>query len=242
MSKKPPKHSERKQMPFYKTSRQIRREAPDYHLIVMEGSETEPPYFNALANKVNAQFANRVVEFVFHSIHGGTAKTVLEEAGIALKKNPRCRHVWLVYDKDQNSADDFNQVAQTCANRSSQEEEEEEVQWHALWSNNCFEVWFLLHFCTTIPTAQGYPEGKNYREHLCDLLTEHLGEKYTKSEKGMYQKLEIHLEAAIRNAERYEKEFAKTKATPADCDPFSTVYQLINELKLAGNQGKSANE
>lgn len=47
------------------------------------------------------------------------------------------------YNKDSFPASDFNEAV----NRAEQLNKENlEMQYHTVWSNECIEFWFLLHF------------------------------------------------------------------------------------------------
>ena len=51
------------------------------------------------------------------------------------------KHVWIVYDTDDFPADHIDRVLTLCIENST-----EETAFHAIWSNQCIELWFLLHF------------------------------------------------------------------------------------------------
>ena len=61
MSNKPPKKSDEKKkwMEPQRRSRNIAI-APEYHLIVSEGTKTEPNYFKALKDEINKNFTGRI--------------------------------------------------------------------------------------------------------------------------------------------------------------------------------------
>lgn len=50
------------------------------------------------------------------------------------------KHVWVVFDTDDFPADHINKTAQYCV-----EESTEDTIHHAIGSNQCIELWFLLH-------------------------------------------------------------------------------------------------
>ena len=51
--------------------------------------------------------------------------------------------IWCVYDKDSFPAKDFNGVV----HRAEQLNQiNPDIQYHAAWSNECIEFWFMLHF------------------------------------------------------------------------------------------------
>ena len=52
------------------------------------------------------------------------------------------KHVWIVYDTDDFPAENIDMVAQLCEEYNAQGE----TIYHAVWSNQCVELWYLLHF------------------------------------------------------------------------------------------------
>lgn len=113
---------------------------PEYHLIVSEGTKTEPNYFEAIKEKINRDYKDRIqVE-----IEGTGLNTVnlvnLAEKYVSESPNG-FKHVWVVYDKDDFPAEHFNLAAELCRTKTT-----ENTTYHALWSNQCVELWFLLHF------------------------------------------------------------------------------------------------
>lgn len=116
------------------------------HLVVSEGKETEPRYFEGLRSALSAA-NNRKIAIVVK----GTGKHTLDLLDFAVEY---CRyapetfdHVWLVFDKDDFPETDFNVMERKCAESS-----DESRTFHALWSNPCFELWPLLHLrYTTAP-------------------------------------------------------------------------------------------
>lgn len=49
------------------------------------------------------------------------------------------KHVWIVYDTDDFPAKRINKTNELCINMST-----EETQYHAIWSNQCIELWFCF--------------------------------------------------------------------------------------------------
>ena len=113
---------------------------PEYHLIVTEGTKTEPEYFTAIKNLINQQYSERIHLEIRG--RGENTVTLFESAKQIAENDPNgCKHVWIVYDKDDFPAEHFNRTAELCANSSS-----DGRTYHAIWSNQCIELWFLLHF------------------------------------------------------------------------------------------------
>ena len=109
------------------------------HLVVSEGKETEPRYFEGVRAALGAANERKVAIVV-----KGTGRHTLDLLDFAVE---HCRyapetfdHVWLVYDKDDFPASDFDAMERKCNELSDGSR-----TFHALWSNPCFELWPLLH-------------------------------------------------------------------------------------------------
>ena len=118
MSRKPVKRGDRNKA--WRSS--VRQGSPRYrtvqmtrHLVVTEGTETEPRYFNGmrlLLGEANGRKVNVVVRST-----GKHTMGLLEYAKEACRRSPDVYdHVWLVYDKDDFS-DENSQAG--CTNASN---------------------------------------------------------------------------------------------------------------------------
>lgn len=112
------------------------------HLVVSEGKETEPRYFEGVRAALGAANGRKVAIVV-----KGTGKHTLDLLDFAVE---HCRyapetfdHVWLVFDKDDFPAADFDAMERKCTELSDGSR-----TFHALWSNLCFELWPLC-ICAT---------------------------------------------------------------------------------------------
>ncbi|MBQ8540809.1 MAG: RloB domain-containing protein [Clostridia bacterium] len=191
---------------------------PEYHLIVTEGTKTEPEYFYAIKELINQRYSERI----HLEIQGKGENTVslFESAKRLAEDNPNgCKHVWIVYDKDDFPAEHFNLTEQLCKNNSSNGR-----TYHAIWSNQCIELWFLLHF--------DYLQSDIRREEYYPKLNQRLKQlgkgDYRKNRNDMFSILRPKLDTAISNAKKLYEE--KQGLTPTDASPCTTVFQLIETL------------
>ena len=131
--------------------------------------------------------------------------------------------IWCVYDKDSFPAEHFNQVEERAFNLNKQNPE---LQYHAAWSNECIEFWFLLHFA--------FYTSNNHRTKYISFLNEKfkaLGiAKYQKNMDDIFVVLlrKGNPKLAIRYAKQIIKE--SQGKTPTDIAPGTKVYQLVEEL------------
>ena len=107
MSLKPPKKSDlNKGWMKKRLDREIRIQ-PEYHLIVTEGTNTEPQYFQAIKDIVNQQYREKIQLDIYGE--GDNTLSLFEKARNRASENPNgYKHVWVVYDTDDFPADHIN--------------------------------------------------------------------------------------------------------------------------------------
>lgn len=198
---------------------QKRRISPEYHLIVTEGTNTEPKYFEAIKAEINKNYREHIRLEISGS--GDNTISLFKKAkSIAEKSINGFKHVWIVYDTDDFPREYVNKTADLCKSSSS-----EETEFHAIWSNQCIELWFRLHFA--------YYNSDIHRTEYWPKLTEHLKSinagEYTKNREDMYSVLKPHIDTAIKNAKKLANR--NKGKTPADSAPGTEVYQIIEKLK-----------
>ena len=173
-----------------------------------EGEVTEKAYFEAFP-----------VTTVVVRVEGeGKNTTSLVAAAEAHADRTRFDAVWVVYDKDDFSAKQFNHAQQTIAHLTEVREE----AWAAAWSNQAFELWYLLHFRPI--------DAQLHRAVLCEKLGEVLGGKYRKNDPTMYARLLPHQASALKQAKRLADLAQEGRSTPADANPCTLVFRLGEAL------------
>lgn len=192
---------------------------PEYHLIVTEGTKTEPNYFEAIKNQINREYKDRIrVEIE------GTGLNTVNLVSLAEKyvneSSNGFKHVWVVYDKDDFPAELFNMAAELCHRKTT-----ENTIYHALWSNQCIELWFLLHF--------SFYQADIHRVDYCQKLTERLMKigagKYEKNREDMFSVLRPYMNHAVSNAKRLSE--INEGKTPTESAPGTEVYKIIEMLR-----------
>jgi hypothetical protein len=108
------------------------KEVRVYFLIVCEGEKTEPNYFKS--------FKTNVKSFVYTIDtlgEGSNTKDLVKRTIKARDKSSQLYDsVWVVFDKDSFSANNFNGAIELAQNNNIK----------VGWSNEAFELWYLLHF------------------------------------------------------------------------------------------------
>ena len=141
MSLKPPKKSDLGKSWMKDRRDKARMIQPEYHLIASEGTETEPQYFGAIQKIINANYRDRI-QLKVEGIGDNTVNLLMKVRQYVQNYGIVFKHVWIVYDTDDFPAENIDMVAQLCKEYSVQGE----TIYHAVWSNQCVELWYLLHF------------------------------------------------------------------------------------------------
>lgn len=194
-----------------------------YYLIVCEGEATEPNYFEGLKQDLPKGVLTAYQIDVEGT--GRNTQSLVDEA-LRLKavyeKNTiqKVDRLWVVFDKDSFTPQDFNAAIQRCQSSNIE----------CAWSNEAFEIWYLLHF-------QYYEHAMSRRDFkglLENYLKPFMGNefRYEKNSREMYALLKEHgsLTDAIRNAKRLA-ERVDGRQDYANHNPCTMVYKLIEELK-----------
>lgn len=121
------------------------------YYIFCEGEQTEPNYFDGFKKLIENNPVYRDMVLIEIEPCGAETMRVIGMAERYVQKNHIAKgQIWCVYDKDSFPASDFNGVVERAENLNR---ENTDLQYHAAWSNECIEFWFLW------PDAYGYCTG-----------------------------------------------------------------------------------
>lgn len=228
MPKKPKPHELRN--PKYRRDHGIERSIksrpilPERHLFVSEGTKTEPQYIKGLINYICQQLGEQA-RGQFEIIGDGSCTLTLLKKAEAHQKNDSdgFQHVWVIYDKDDFPPDAFDNTENRCkALNKRYEEQGTELKFHAIWSNQCVELWFLLHYIyldTDIP-----------RDDYYDKLSKHFGYEYEKNDDRTFQTLLPHLKTAMKHAKKLMNTYPDDYP-PSSKEPCTNFFELIEEFR-----------
>lgn len=187
-------------------------------LIICEGKNTEPLYFKSFPVPTKTIL-----------VEGGcNSKTALVEHAITRKKDYPEREVWCVFDYDvkpdesATQSEDFNNSI-TMAQANGM---------HVAWSNDAFELWFLLHYQqvdTAFTRNEIYPKLKEIWE-LDSFHNEAKTESFCRENYERHGGTESKMQQlAIRRARSLHEKY-KSRTDYATHCPCTTVYLLVDEL------------
>ena len=188
--------------------RQGVREVKQSFLIVCEGEKTEPDYFKAF--RMTAATVKAVGEAMNTMTLVNKAISIREADKAKKRFYDQC---WVVFDKDDFPAKDFNQAIKYAEKNGFQ----------VAYSNQAFEYWFLLHF--------NLYQGPIHRNQYKNMLEKLIGMPYSKTEGSgamMYNLLLVRQEQAIKNSETVLAEISHDN--PAEEESSTTVHKLVKEL------------
>lgn len=88
---------------------------------------------------------------------------------------------------------------------------------HVAYSNDAFELWFLLHYQDLWAAT--------HRNQLYKILSTHRNEKYEKPF-DLYKEIKPFRAIALKRAAK----LLKSDQSPVDCNPSTTIHILVEKL------------
>lgn len=191
---------------------------PSGHLIVTEGIKTEVHYFNGFKEEINRKFEGTIESYTIE-VKGAGKETIriIEDIEDIRRRSPHLyAHTWAVFDKDSFPAKDFDNAITMAGTRGID----------VAWSNECIELWFLLHFAylDAAITRDAY-----YPKLSAELKKRGGPSKYEKADAGLYAFLKPYQPKAIENAQKLRAN-ADLTAPPSRRKPCTTVDMLVVQL------------
>jgi hypothetical protein len=187
-----------------KTNRQIRR-----ILILCEDTKSSRDYL--------AQFPHDKQQVQIECKGTGMNTDSLVEYALDLKQKAEYSHapyqsMWIVFDKDDFDLQKFNRAFDLARAHPAI---------YVCWANECFELWYLLHF--------ELRQTSTARNDVCGKLSEHLTFKYSKADIKLFQALNPKIDEALANAKRLEginSDMGEVRRNPS-----TNVHLLIKTLR-----------
>ncbi len=185
-------------------------------LIVCEGVNTEPSYFR--------QF--RLTSADILSLGAGCDTLRIVERAREEQQKSKYDQVWVVFDKDDFPANNFNNAISMAEN----------FGFGVAYSNQAFEYWLILHF-------EDHQGGGMHRDDYCKTLNKYLKEfgtfyecekkVVTNSVFDLLQAIDrktnnTRIQLALRRAKRIYDQYSHH--SPAEEESSTTVFRLVEEI------------
>lgn len=197
--------------------RKVREIPPNKKILIScEGIKTEVNYFKGFADKINRkyyEYSRKPVVSILGT--GRNCKSLLEYTRRIIEKQMNyINEVWLVYDRDNFPPDDFDNTEYSIEHRKDKKD------FHAAWSNECFELWLILHF-------QNYNINQG-RESYLRILRKYCS--YEKNDENLFEIFYPMTDIAIKRARKQYDSFPDGVSPSKKC-PATKVYELVEELQ-----------
>lgn len=180
------------------------------YLICTEG-KTEAIYFGHYKSSTGP-----VVVALDKSDHKvSLVKKTIEERDVRIQAgefDEEIDEAWVVLDRDANP---LNRVDKAHFNRALELAKTNNI--HVAYSNDAFELWFLLHYQDLWAAT--------HRHQLYKILSTHRNQKYEKP-LDLYKEIKSLRSVALKRAAK----LLKSDQSPADCNPSTTIHLLVEKL------------
>lgn len=186
-----------------------------YYLIVCEGEKTEPNYFKALEKELPRGTVDLKIDGVGRNTIGLVNYTIKQRDN-ACRKYDR---VWVVFNKDDFPDDNFNSAIIKASSNDI----------NCAWTNEAFELWFLLHF-QFVNTGMKREDYKAYLEREIKKRSQNAKYVYLKNDIDTFSILKNYgnQKQAIEWAKQLKQNY--TDECYATHNPCTLVHELIEEL------------
>ncbi len=199
-------YRKKKTLDLYKKKK--KRTVQNKILIVCEGEKTEPLYFKSFPINYG-EIEVKVAGIAMNTL--SLVNKTIELKKNATKKGEEYNQIWCVFDKDSFPDSDFDNAIKKAKAHN----------FRLGFSNEAFELWFLLHF-----EYYNYPmPRKDYEKKI----NEKINKKYKKNILIYKDILECQ-ENAIDNAKRLYEQKLSERLPFSKCNPITTVFLLVEEL------------
>jgi hypothetical protein len=135
----------------------------------------------------------------------------VEKANEARRDRAQYERIWVVFDRDSFPEENFNRAFELARTQK---------RITPCWSNECFELWYLLHF--------HYRDTAIGRHDLWPVISELLEEKYDKADESLHATMKGKLDTALRNAKKLA--FENGSVGQPRRNPSTLVHELVNAL------------
>lgn len=182
-------------------------------LCVCEGEKTEPNYIKNLVRYANSISDKPNLNIDVYG-EGRNTQSLIEATDIYRKYAPY-EKIFVLFDKDSFEPSQFDNAIKMAAQKGR--------GYIPIWSNECFELWFILHY-ERFPADNGR---KSYYKKLDKLLET----DYEKSDDVFSM---IHNPARIKTALKYAEALDKEsqcESSPSKRVPCTQMFRLIRELE-----------
>ncbi|HLX54935.1 MAG TPA: RloB family protein [Aquella sp.] len=197
--------------------------------IYTEGEKTEPYYFESMIDDLDLS-THQTVKIHIDGTGYNTDSLVKKAEDKLDKDGGAVDHIWCVMDRDSFKKYNFNKAFELTKNKKyCSEDGKPKIE--IAYSNECFELWFVLHY--------EYRNSDTPRADYTGILSKHLNRKYEKNLPNVYNQLKGKQETAIKNARKLRESYCSINSdgrhSPVSDNPSTNVDQLVEFLQKLAN-------
>ncbi len=197
-----------------------KKERSETWLFVCEGTKTEPNYIKSLIDYANTLTSKSPLLYEIKGVGRNTESLVkcvddffdLADRFRTQRKGIPFEKTFVLFDKDSFKLQQFNNAIRMAVDKG----------YIPIWSNECFELWYILHYI--------YYKSDNGRGAYFDKLTELLGVDYDKADDVF--KL-IHDSKKLSLAVKFSKKLNDASCSEKSASkrvPCTQVFRIIEEI------------
>lgn len=190
-----------------------------YYIIVTDTKETEHNYLTGLKNSIPEELQRKLVMKISKTKTDKLVQEVLQLSSL----HPQYSEPWIMFDRDK--VKNFDKIIEKAENSDVK----------VAWTNPCIEECFSAYF----GTMPSYSDSVACCKGFEDTFKKKSGQKYEKSDKDIYAKLNRHgkEKTAIDIAkQKYNEQTRDCNKKPSEMCPCTTVHILVEEIKSKMNQ------
>lgn len=215
-----------------KHTKRLESKLEQRHLIILACEDEKSArfyferYFELLKASRKLSGLSCVVATHQHTDPTGVLKDLLNYRDVYGNTYKDYEHRWIVIDRDEERCGGGGHTLQNF-NEALQKASMNRPAIKVAWSNPSFEVWYLLYF--------HYHNTAIDRDQVIVKLRQAMSTTYEKNDPDMFSKLSNlekpqGREFAIRNARRLHDDAKQAGLQPADTNPGTSVYELVEIL------------
>ncbi|HML75633.1 MAG TPA: RloB family protein [Anaerohalosphaeraceae bacterium] len=192
-------------------------------LIVCEGKETEPNYFNHLKNKLRLPAQLIEIEIIPGNVCGSAARSIVNYAIQKIRNSKRNNPfdlVWCLIDVEAPIQTTLKEAYDHVLSYIAPKDVQTKLQ--LILSNPCFEFWYILHFEKTCRAFALNAEAiSSLKRHI---------PQYDKGNKTIPEQLYNKTATAINNSKLVLKEKNQRDEDLRNCNPSTHVHKIVQYL------------
>ena len=181
-------------------------------LIICEGEKTEINYFT----EIFKYFRVPRISYDCIKAEGTQPLKIVNQAIELCNSKSKWEYVFCVFDRDDIPEHDYKNAITLCDKQQLMNRENRKIEFSAIPSNPCFEIWLLTHFKAH--------NSHNHRDEIISELKKHILD-YEKGKTDIYKATKDKIDIAKSNVK-------KQPGRDDYSNPSTRVDELVEKLHL----------